>query len=345
MYIAPRPDVNDDPLFAIRLAGMGLIAFALIPFLQPQVPSVLVSLPIGLLAGMRRSFNPAKAFGGPIAFVMMIWLLSGIVELLRPMPSLLVIVMGAFYFAGFYLIQRTGNPIGMLIVMVTALTSIMGLNSVPQLEALRNSFTVAAIVTLFAIPLLYALFPPLAEDRLIELYTPAPGFHGRAAAIRTVVQLLLSLWLYTVVNASNMMLVMAATFVLVFPTRNTLFAEAAQRGVATVLGACAAAMILFFMAVVNAHYLVLLLLVLLVGLFFGSRMMRGRYPAMVYQFALSVTFALVAGALSTQEPGYAAITRVVLTLAGAAAAAFLTAALQTLFIPQLPSDRSRPASR
>jgi hypothetical protein len=59
-------------------------------------------------------------------------------------------------------------------------------------------------------------------------------------------------------------------------------------------------------------------------------MLSGSHPSMVYQYAFSVALALVAGALSTQDPGYATFTRIVLTLTGAFSAAFAVALLDTL---------------
>ena len=59
-------------------------------------------------------------------------------------------------------------------------------------------------------------------------------------------------------------------------------------------------------------------------------MLHGPHPSMVYQYAFSVTLALVAGALSTQDPSYAAFTRIVLTLIGAFTAAFAVAGLDMI---------------
>ena len=63
---------------------------------------------------------------------------------------------------------------------------------------------------------------------------------------------------------------------------------------------------------------------------------------MVYQFAFSAAVVLVSSSLTTSEPGYAVLTRVVLTLGGAVAAALLTALLENLLIPG--AGRSRTAA-
>ena len=53
------------------------------------------------------------------------------------------------------------------------------------------------------------------------------------------------------------------------------------------------------------------------GPFFASKMMGGRHPPMVYQFAFSVMVAIVGGALTTQQPVDATVLRIALMLVGA----------------------------
>lgn len=338
MYVTPRPDAQDDPLYAVRMATLVALSFALIPIVQPFMPPLLVALPAGLMAGMRKSFDPSKAFGGPIAFTAMVWLVSTVVVLFQPMPMVLVILMGILYFLGFYLVQKTGNPAGMLLLIVTTLMSVMGMNSLDALRIMRDGFTEACIVSAILIPLVYAVFPPTSRDRLVEDHVPSSAPHALSALIRTVVLLGISLWLYTVIDLSNIILAIAPVFVLVFPTRETYFAEAWQRSVATILGAVMAGLVLLGVTV-SAHFVLLLGCVFLAALFLASRMMRGQYPSMVYQFALSVMLALTAGALSTSEPGYAAMTRILLTLVGAVGAAYATAALEALLLQPVQKSR------
>ncbi|ANH08539.1 hypothetical protein shn_30840 (plasmid) [Shinella sp. HZN7] len=190
--------------------------------------------------------------------------------------------------------------------------SIMGMNSTASLEALRDTFTEAGIVALIAIPVLYLVLPPATGEEMIEEYTPADGHHLRSAGIRATVLLGLSFWLYSFLDMSNMMMAIAAIFVLCFPTRERLFAEAKERVMATLFGAVAAGTALFILTI-TAHFVVVVGLVFLVALYFASKMMSGRHPPMVYQFSLSVSLSLIVGALTTQEPSYAALTRVVLT--------------------------------
>ncbi len=335
MYVAPRPSRRDDPNFPVRMALLAAISVGLIPFVMPSMPPLMAALPVGLMAGMRKAFDPKKAIGGPVALIGIIWIMSFVLPMFMPWPAAFVLVIGSLYFLAFYIIQRTGNPIGMLILISVSLVSIMGMNSTASLEALRDTFTEAGIVALIAIPVLYLVLPPATGEEMIEEYTPAAGHHLRSAGIRATILLGLSFWLYSFLDMSNMMMAIAAIFVLCFPTRERLFAEAKERVMATLFGAVAAGTALFILTI-TAHFVVVVGLVFLVALYFASKMMSGRHPPMVYQFSLSVSLSLIVGALTTQEPSYAALTRVVLTFGGTIVAALLTATLESLLNAQSP---------
>ncbi|MBK6598059.1 MAG: FUSC family protein [Proteobacteria bacterium] len=117
--------------------------------------------------------------------------------------------------------------------------------------------------------------------------------------------------------------------VLVFPTRRAVFFEAHQRVRATFYGAAVALPILGLFTL-SPHLPILLGMIFLGGMWLGSRMLSAPHPSNVYQYALSVALALIAGALSTQDAGYAVFTRIVLTVGGAFAAAFAVALLNAL---------------
>lgn len=332
MYVAPRPRHEDDPLFPVRLASGAVVGFILAVILQSPIPALPPALIVGLMAGMRMAFDPKKALGGPIAMIVMVTAAAGMAELARPMPMVLVLLSGAFYVLAYYIILSTGNPIGMLIAVAVVLMSVMRMSSAALMDYMRDGFIEASLCALCVIPILYALFPPRAKEMAEEIYKPAgEGHHGLRALIRGGVLLLLSFWLFAVLDSTNMMLAIAAVFVLVFPTREQLFAEAWERTFATVIGAISTGLILLVFAF-SAHFIVLLALVLLGGLWFGNKMIFGPHPPMVYQFGFSVMVSLIAGALSTQEPIGATVLRIVLTLVGATSAAFLTAFLEKLLI-------------
>ena len=342
MYVAPRPRVHDDPFFALRLALLCVISFAAIQWMKPAVPALVVTLPIAILAGQRKRFDPVLGLVAPLMFIAIVWLMTLMVALTQHMPVLMIALAFWIFFAGFWVIRRTGSPIGMLIIMAAALMSIMGLKNPALLFTFRDGLTQGALLSLAVVPVLYWLIPPATQDpheRDVQLVADRDG---AGSLIRAGVLLLLCFWLYAVMPASDMILALGAIFVLVFPTRGQAVSEALQRSLATLYGTFAALAILLVLSW-NGHFPILLGLIALAGLLFGWRMQDGRHPSMVYQYGLSVCLALVAGALSSQSPGYAAIMRILLTGAGAISAACLVALLERLFLS--PGPDRRVASR
>ena len=329
MYVTPRPNVADDPLYAVRLGVTGMLAFAAIPLLNPALPPIIAALPVGLIAAQRKAFSPGKAIGGPVAMIVMVYAMTWLIELLRPMPLVYVGAMWLAYFAGFRMILQSGAPAGMLIVVLAVLLSVMGMNGNATVETLRDGFVQASVVALVLGPLVYFLFPARTTEQHVDEPVPTEGNVTLGAAIRASVLLGMSFWLYTVMQPSDMMMAVIAAMVLVFPTRRAVFFEAQQRIRATLYGAAVAVPVLWVFTL-SAHLSILLGLVFLGGLWLGSRMLSGPHPSNVYQYGLSVALALIAGSLSTQDAGYAVFTRIVLTLGGALAAALLVALLDAL---------------
>ncbi|SEQ12628.1 FUSC family protein [Thalassovita taeanensis] len=337
MYVTPRPLHEDDPLFPVRLASIAVIGLACIQLFQPAIPPLLIALPVGLLAAQRKAFNPAKAFGGPIAFIVIIWLMTALVLVTRDLPVLMLTLIFIIYFLAFFITRMTGSPIGMLVLIAASLMSIMGMKQRVMIFYFRDGFIQGALIALIAIPILYWLLPPRTQHVHEDENRPAYGHFVAGALIRAVVMMGMTFWLYAVLPAQDMLLAVAAVFVLVFPTRKEAFAEAKERVYATVIGSGVGLLVLWLLAF-SAHFMVLACLIFLAALFFGDRMIHGRHPAMVYQFALSATVALVAGALSTQSPGSAAMMRVGLTFGGAISATMLVALLEALLLKPLPEQ-------
>ncbi len=329
MYVTPRPDESEDPLYAVRLAAAGMLAYAAIPLLDPALPPIIAALPVGLIAAQRKAFSLAKAIAGPLAMIVMAYVMTWFVELLRPMPLVYVGAMWLTYFVGFRMILHSGAPAGMLIVIVAVLMSVMGMHGNATVEILREGFTQASLVALVIGPLVYLLFPARTTEQHVDDPLPGSGNVTLGAAIRATVLSGFSFWLYSVMQPSDMMMAVIAAMVLVFPTREAVFSEAAQRIRATFYGSAIALGVLWLFTL-SPHLLILLGLIFLAGLGLGSRMLRGPQPSMVYQYGFSVALALIAGALSTQEPAYATFTRIVLTLTGALMAALLVATLDAV---------------
>ena len=187
-------------------------------------------------------------------------------------------------------------------------------------------------MALGVIPLVYAVIRPATREKAVEVYPVGTGgqFWLRGA-IRGAVLLLLTGWLYTIVNESNMMLAVAAIFVMVFPTRERLWSEARQRIHATVLGG-AVALAILAAATLSAHLPNLLLIIFLGALLLAHRMVVGKQPPMVYQYALSAMVAVVGAALSAKAPVDTVLLRIALTMGGAIIAALLTGLLESILV-------------
>lgn len=333
MYVAPRPKAKNDPLFAVRLA-LGCVCALLVAIaIQSKMPMLLPSLTVGLMAGMRKTYDIKKAVGGPLALIVIISVFYVLMSLLHVMPVLSILVVFMLSTLSYLIILKTGNPIGMLLLISLTLMSVMGAKSLPAMAVIQEGFIEGALTAFIIIPILYWLLPSVAKEPLVEEYVPDEhGYHLQRAMIRSLVMILLLAWLYTVLDTSNMILAMAAVFSLVFPTKEHQFDEAKERSMATAIGGGFALLILGLSALMG-HLIILLLLIFLVALLLGDRMMHGRQPPMVNQFALSVMVALTVGGLTNQEPISSTFLRVSLTLVGAVGAAYLSALLENLFLP------------
>ena len=345
MYVAPRPKPRDDPRFALRLGLATAAGFLIVAIIQPALAPLSLALPIGLLSSQRMAFDPGRVIGAPIAFAIMVVVMAGLMSLTRPIPAILLLLTFGIFFVGFYIIRRTGSPVGMLVILSTALFSIAALKQPGVLDAFRDGFLWACAISLAMIPFLYLIVPPATRERHVEIRRPAPGHHGGGALIRAVVLLGLCFWLYAVLPMSDMILAIAAIYPLTFPSGEEAFAEAFERSAATLLGAVLAIAALAVYSY-SAHMPVLLLIAFAIGWGLGEGMMRGKASATVYQFALTTSAVLIATSLTSGNVGGVLVSRVVLTLSGSVAAAFLVALLEALFLtPESDPDgySSHPA--
>lgn len=332
MFVAPRPQIEDDPLFAVRLAIMPTIGFAVGMILQSPMAMLFPIMMFSLMAGNRKAFDPKRAFGAPIAFSAMLWLMSLPVALFYQTPLVLVVIMGAVYFLGFYMIQKTGNAMGMLFIVAAALVSVMSLGSHTAMSYLRSEMTKAALcVALFA-PLAYMLLPVKTREINVDRYIPAPE-NGRVtrALIRAGVMLAFSLYLYTILDFGNVMLGIAGMFILVFTTQGEIWREVGQRSFSVILGGCLSLIILGALTI-SGHLVVLLSLTFLIVLFLSHKMMTGQLNTMVYQDAASIMISLVGSALGSSDPAFAFLQRAGLTIIGAIIAAVVVSVLDRLLV-------------
>ena len=340
MFVAPRPLIEDDPLFAVRLSIMPLIGLVVAMLLRSPMPMVYPAMMFGLMASNRKAFNPGRVFAAPIVFGGTLWLMSGVVELLQSQPLVLVMVMAMIFFSGFYLIQKTGTSSGMLVIVAAMLMSIMGLGSYVSMDYLRSEMTTAALCSAVFIPILYAILPVRTTELHVDDAAPSTNFGWTTrAAIRTVVMLGYAVYLYTILDISNMMLAIAGMYVLVHSTRQSIWREAGQRSFSVVLGGLMALSILWIMTWVG-HLVVLMCLMFLATLWLCNKMMTGRLPPMAYQDAASVMISLVGSGLASSEPSFAFIQRAGLTIMGTLFAALVVSILDRLLVrrPQRTDD-------
>lgn len=340
MYVAPRPEAADDPHFALRVSPLPAIGFVIGGLLNSPLAMIFPVMMFSLVAGNRKAFNLGRTIAAPIMFAGTLWLMSGLVLMLQGIPGLLLAALFVVYFLAFYMIQRTGNGFGMLIAVSAILMGVMALGSYQAMSYLRSEMGKAALMTILVAPVLYALIPPRTKELMVDVYTPAEGGqHALRAGIRAGVVLVATVLLSTIIDFSNMMLAIAALYVLVFPTRQTIWREAGQRSFSVVLGGAVGLAILALLTV-SAHLAVLLIAVTAATWWFADRMMHGRLPPMAYQDAASVMISLVGTALATSEPSFAFIQRAGLTILGTVAAAFAISLLEALLLRPAPTPQA-----
>lgn len=345
MFVAPRPLVEDDRWFAVRLALVPAIGLVLGLWLRSPLAVIYPTMMFGLMASNRKAFNLVRVVAAPVMFSGMIWLMSFVVLMFQGIPAMLVALLALFYFAACYMIQRTGNAMGMLIIAAAVMMSVMGISSYMAMDYLRVEMTKASFATAIVAPILYWLLPTTTKEVAVDVYVPADE-NGRVikSAIRALVLLVLSGYLFTILDASNMMLAVGAMFVVVFPTRETLWSEALERTFSTLLGGVLALFVLWLMTI-SAHLEVLVVSSFLLTLWLCQKMLTGKLSPMFYQYAASVMISTIGSALSSSEPWFTFVQRVALTMAGAIAAAFAVSLLEALLVrqPAEPAPPGEPA--
>lgn len=327
MFIASRPLAQDDPNFAVRLALMPVIGLFVGIAVQSPMASIFPVMMYALMATNRKAFDPKRVFAAPIMFSAALWIMSGIVLMLQPMPLVLLLVIALIFFLSFYLIQRTGNAAGMLLIVATALMAIMALSSYPSMYFLRGEMSKAALATAVVSPILYMLLPTATAE--VNVDDPQPAYQSGwviRAAIRTVVMGIYCLLLFTILDSSNMFLALAGMFVLVQSHPESVWAETKMRIGSVLLGGVLALLAVWALMVVG-HVVVLVGLLFLATLWLTQNILTGPGNYRLYHEAGTVMISLVAGILLSTEPGYAFFQRAVLTLISTVIAALAVSIL------------------
>lgn len=332
MFIAARPLVEDDPYFAVRLAIIPVIGLCVGIGLGSPLASIFPVMTYALMATNRKAFDPGRVFAAPIMFSAALWIMSGIVLLLQGMPLVLLSAVALVFFLAFYLIQRTGNAAGMLIIVATALMSIMAISSYQSMFLLRGEMSKAALATGVITPILYALLPPKTSAKNVDHPEPAyPDNWGIRALIRTVIMFGYCFTLYAFLDASNMFLALAGMFVLVQSKPESIWSETKMRIGSVLLGGIIALAIVGTLQIVS-HFVVIAGLIFLAVLWLAQNILTGPGNYRLYHEAGTVMLSLVAGILTSTEPGHAFFQRAVLTLISTVLAAWLISVFDKLLI-------------
>ena len=335
MYIAPRPQPNDDPLFATRLALGCTLSILISLVVQSPMPMLLPVFIVTLQGGMRKAFDVKKAIGSPVLLMITIQVFYWMLSYLHVMPAMTILVVFLVCSVAYFITIKSGNPVGILILISMVFMSVMGAKSSALLVVVRDAFIEAAVVSLLLIPLLYGLLPSRATAPLLEEFQPdLHGFQFERAMLRSAVLMLLLGGLYTLLDQSNMVLAITAIFALIFPCKEHQYEEARERSFATLVGGAIALTILAIVGYVG-HLFVLLMVIFVFSLYLSNKIMYGSQPPMVYQFALSVSLTLVVSSLNNQSPVYLTLLRIVMTLIGTVGAVFLYAVLEDLIFRDL----------
>lgn len=315
----PRPSCADDPYFSLRCALGITLSLALIEPLAVNPGMILPSMLVSLFCGQRGPYSPVSSIVTGLMLMTLIWLIFGLCVLTQGLPAVQFVSLMAVCYGALYLLLRTGNQLGVMLLMFTSMIGVLFGTSRAVAETMRDAFTVTAIVSAMLIPLLNILLPPRADAAVPPPPPPPeierPGIHAllRLAVLAPVVLAFLA----GVAPSSGLIFLIIAALVLAYPTRQAQRIEGRERILSTLQGGGAAIVILMLFTL-QAQFPILLLLVFLAVLWFTERMMAGPATANTYQLALSALAVIVAGATVNTHPLETAMTRLLLTLGGAA---------------------------
>ncbi|RKK03028.1 hypothetical protein EBE87_25390 [Pseudoroseomonas wenyumeiae] len=339
MAAAPRPSRHDDPFFSLRCALGITIGFLLIEPLKIEPGMILPSLLVSLLCGQRGPYTPVKTVIGMAIVTLLIWLVFALCVLTQGMLAVQFLTLLGICYLAFYVLARSGNALGIMLLISTVMIGAMFGQSRLAAEAMRDAFTATAAVSALLIPCLNLLLPPRVDAAALPP-PPPPEVERPAlqALLRLVVLAPVLLAFQTIASPSDLIFVIMLALVLAYPTRQAQRTEARERISSTLLGGAAAVVILLAFTV-QAHFLILLGLVFLAALFFAERMIAGRASANTYQLGPSVLAVIVAGVTVDVHPLETAATRLSLTMAGVASGLGLLSLLEWVFAAKLGPGR------
>jgi hypothetical protein len=240
MVAAPRPSRRDDPWFSLRCALGITAALALIEPLGVNPSMILPAMLVSLLRGQRGPYTPVKSIVTAVILVVLIWLIFGLCVLTQGMPAVQFLTLLMLCYGALYLLLRTGNPLGVMLLIFTALVGVLFGNSRAGAEAMRDAFTITAVVSAVLIPLLNLLLPPRPDAAAPPPPPPPvlerPGFH---ALLRLAVLAPVLLAFLAGAPTSGLIFLIVVALVLAYPTRQARQTEGWERSISTVQGGLA----------------------------------------------------------------------------------------------------------
>jgi hypothetical protein len=343
MYVAPRPRLEDDPLFPVRIGAMAVACLCAVQVFRPALSTLMVTIPVFLVTAQRGAFNPMLIAFGLIFFGVMAIIYTPIFNYTHDMPAVHLIVTFAAFFAGIHFARQTGSALGMMTVMPALMLSIIAVKNGQLLYLTRDGILQTVVLQLVAIPILYLLIPTKTTVMIFPGSIIPDDSDVAGSLIRAGVLLTLTLTIFARLPISDIALSIAAVFAMMFPDHDMMFRRVTEWIIATFFGAAAAAAIALIVGW-NGHFIVLIGLVFLACCYIGRKMFDGWYHSAMYQYVIVSLLIVLQTALTTSDWNRAAVLRVTLTLAGGGGGAKVVAALETKLRQSRAKRRMRSAA-
>lgn len=328
MYVPPRPAIDDDPLLPLRIGAMAVIGLCAIEVFRPSMAPLMAVFPVMIVSNQRGAFNPRGIFLGCAVYGVLAWVLTPVFAWTHNLPVPHMILCFAIFFVGIHMTRQAGAGPGMLIVMITLMTSVLSIKGEVLAHLVRDAVLQTVVLAAVAIPVLYVLIPTRTSERRPITPVRAPDSAVAGSLIRAALLTAMTFTLFTWLPTSDIVLSISAVYVMMFPDHDEMFRRTFERIVATYFGSILGASIALVVGW-NGHFIVLAGLVFLFSVYLGDRMFTGwRQPA-IYQYIIATMLVILELAFSTNDWSHAAVLRVGLTIFGSGTAAIFAAALET----------------
>lgn len=328
MYIAPRPRMEDAPLFRVRIAAMAVIGLCAVQVFRAQMSTLMVAVPVFLVSAQRGAFNPFVILTGLLIFGLLTTIYVPIFNYTHELPLVHMIVAFAIFFAGIHLARQTGSALGMVVIMPGLMAAIISVKSGHTLYLMRDCILQAMVMASVAIPVLHLVIPTRTSQLMPSKKLLAEDSVVSGSVLRALVLLVLTFALFTRLPLSDMSLAITGVFATIFPDHDDMFWRVTDRIIATFYGAAIAVGIALIVDW-DGHFITLIGLVFLATVLVGRRMFGGWYHSAMYQYIIIVMLIVLQTAFTTSDRNRAATLRVAVTLAGGGCGAILVAAIET----------------